>query len=186
MTAQTSRRLVGHPIVVDARSLDLGGFYEVIAASALDRVLAEKSDVLALVAHRAHAVLARTTSGTLQLERDRIGLRAVIDLPHTSLANDTAELVRRGDWCGMSFSFVALSDVWDFSGAVPVRTVMDMTVKEISVCTWPAYPSTSVTVERARSVSGQARQWAKPWQPSIAFRERMLRVHPPFPLARSQ
>jgi len=52
--------------------------------------------------------------------------------------------IRRGDVSGMSFSFRAVKDDWSKGGAI--RTVQDMLVREVSVCTFPAYSTTEVAM----------------------------------------
>ena len=47
--------LRGHAIVFGARSLDLGGFVEIIRPSAVDRTIAEKTDLRALWNHNSES-----------------------------------------------------------------------------------------------------------------------------------
>ena len=69
---------------VTERSYDVAGgppygFVETIARGAFSKTLSEKPDVVLLVNHGG-LPLARTTSGTLELDEDDTGLRAVARL----------------------------------------------------------------------------------------------------------
>lgn len=139
------KRLEGFAIVFDTLSVDLGGFREKIAPEAVDRALNEGADVRALFDHDPGKVLGRTRAGTLTLRKDRQGLRAVIEPDlEISYARDVVRSVARGDISGMSFGFRVLSDEWDYEGKMPIRTVTDMKLSEVSIVSWPAYEATSV------------------------------------------
>lgn len=153
------RRLRGHAIVFHRRSVDLGGFYEIIAPSAVDRTLREALDVRALVDHDTAKVMGRTKSGTLALKKDRKGLHIDVDPPNTSYSRDLIEVVDRGDVSGMSFRFRVMPDGsdWDLDedGRL-VRTVTDMIFDEVSFVTFPAYEETDVTVAKRSLEAFQA------------------------------
>jgi HK97 family phage prohead protease len=166
------RRIHGHAIIFNALSHDLGGFIEQVAPEAVDRTLREAADVHALYNHDYGAVLGRTKSGTLRLEKDRRGLAVTIDPPDPTTPANLLELIRRGDVSGMSFRFRTLEDGWDFkTGPLPIRTLHDIEITEITVTPRPAYPSTDVAV---RSLEHAVR--SQGWHPSISFRERWLKV----------
>jgi HK97 family phage prohead protease len=165
------RKIRGLAIVFDSLSVDLGGFREVIRASAVDRTL-QDGDVRALVDHETSKVLGRTKSGTLQLRKTRKGLEVVIDPPNTSYARDILESVDRGDVSGMSFRFRVMpnGDEWEVSDeGETTRFVTDMKFDEVSIVTFPAYGQTDVQVAQ-RSLQ-QFRQDAKGSR--LAFLERM-------------
>lgn len=149
------KRLEGYAIVFNARSQDLGGFVEQIAPEAVDRAINDGEDVRALFDHDAGKVLGRTRAGTLTLRKDSKGLRALIepDLEIT-YARDVVRSVARGDISGMSFGFRVLSDEWDYEGKMPLRTVTDMRLSEVSIVTWPAYTQTDI---QARHIAGAIR-----------------------------
>lgn len=144
-----SGKLVGHAAVFNKRSLDLGGFTEVIKPGAFASSL--DNDVRALIDHGGIAI-ARTANGTLRLSEDDIGLKVEIDLPDTTAGRDIQESVRRGDVDQMSFGFTVREGGQSFSededGTV-IRTLTDLNVLEASIVTFPAYPDTDVA---ARSV----------------------------------
>lgn len=154
------RRIRGMAIVFNTRSVNLGGFVEIIAPEAVDRTLRDAGDVRALVDHDTGKVLGRTKSGTLELKKDRNGLKVVIDPPNTSYARDIMESVSRGDVSGMSFRFRIMPDgqEWDVDEdtGVYVRTVTDMTFDEVSVVSFPAYSDTHVDVAKRSLLAFQA------------------------------
>ena len=69
-----------------------------------DGVLQEDGlDCVALFNHDSNHVLGRSTSGTLRLSVDEVGLRYEIDPPESR--QDIIELIERGDVAGSSFAF---------------------------------------------------------------------------------
>lgn len=140
------RKIKGYAIVFNALSQDLGGFREIIKPSAVDRTLSEALDVRALVDHDSGKVIGRTRSGTLALRKDKKGLRVEIDPANTTAGRDILESVQRGDVSGMSFSFRTLTDEWRMEDGETIREVLDMTISEVSIVSFPAYQQTSVEV----------------------------------------
>lgn len=136
-------KITGIPILFFSRSVNLGDFVEEFAPSAVDRIFTEGTDVRALVSHDPLRVLGRVSAGTLKLTKDARGLHAEIDLPATSYADDLVEARRRGDAPGWSFAFRTRRDAWVLEGDLPVRTVLDAEIIEVSAgVVWPAYPQT--------------------------------------------
>jgi HK97 family phage prohead protease len=143
--AADNKRMVGYAIVFNSLSVDLGGFREIIAPEAVDRTINEGMDVRALVDHDTSKVIGRTRAGTLELRKDARGMRVTIEPDlEISYARDIMRAVARGDVSGMSFGFRVVGDDWNYDGKMPIRTVTDMTVSEVSVVTFPAYERTDV------------------------------------------
>jgi HK97 family phage prohead protease len=152
-TDDGSKRIGGYAIVFDELSENLGGFREVISPSAVDSV--DFSRTVALFNHDSSKVLGSTASGTLELERDEMGLRFSLDVPATTYAADLYEMVQRRDINGASFGFFIADggDDWAMGDDdIPVRTVTQISdVPEVSVgVVFPAYPQSSTVVHRAR------------------------------------
>jgi HK97 family phage prohead protease len=169
-------KIVGHAIVCDVRSRDLGGFVEVVAPAAIERAVT--GDVVALYNHDAGAVLGRTPK-TLTLTKDARGLAFVLDPAPTQAGRDALELVRRGDITGASFGFRTLRDNWTRDGAITVRTLLDIEVHEISLTALPSYQQTDVSVA-LRSLHTQPfacdTQRVVPGTQRIAYLRRQLRL----------
>jgi len=159
MDPSGDRKLRGYAIRFHDLSQDLGGFKERILPEAIDRTLSEALDVRALVDHDSSKIIGRTRAGTLSLKKDSKGLRVEIDPPNTTAARDILESVARGDVSGMSFAFRVMEDDWHMEDDLPVREVIDMRVSEVSIVSFPAYPSTDVQVaQRALSQFRQAQR----------------------------
>lgn len=140
------KKMVGYAAKFNERSVDLGGFYEVLAPGAFDRAIHESHDVRALIDHNPTLILARTTSGTLGLSVDETGLLADIDPPDTQAARDLQVSMERGDVTGMSFGFFVVRDEWKTENRTPMRIVHDLDLFDVSIVTYPAYPQTEVSM----------------------------------------
>ena len=138
--------IVGYAAVFDAMSNDLGGFREKIRPGAFTETLERQDDVAALFSHDSSSVLGRRSAGTLRLEQDSVGLRVEIDAPNTTIGRDVVESIRRGDLDAMSFGFVVEEEEWARDDEGEVRTLNSVSLFDVSVVTWPAYPDTSVAV----------------------------------------
>lgn len=103
-------------------------------------------DQLALWSHDISKVLGRTKNNTLRLIEDDIGLRFELDLPNTTLGNDTYESVKRSDIDGVSFGFRAEEQDWENRNTNNVvRNVTKAKLVEISLVGLPAYPDSEVS-----------------------------------------
>ncbi len=151
--------LSGWAAVWDSPTVIGGAWEEVVAPTAFDKALADiaegRADVVLVVDHDPHQLLARTRSGTLKLSKDSHGLKVEATLPDTTLGKDIAELVRRGDAYGMSFSFLPRKDGETWEGNR--RTLRDVQLFDVSVVrTQPAYSATEVSV-RAKQEADRRR-----------------------------
>lgn len=141
--------LSGYGIVYNEWSDDLGGFREIVMPGAATKTLAESPDIRSALDHG--PLLARTRSKTLKLTEDDYGVRYEIDLPDTQVGRDTAEMVRRGDIWGSSFSFRAIRDRYYGENNETRRELLEVQVFEMGPVADPAYPQTSVSL---RSLPG--------------------------------
>ena len=121
------------------------GFIEYIAPGAFSKAIG-RDDVRALMNHDANYVLGRNRAGTLELSEDSSGLRVVIKPPSTQWANDLLVNMRRGDINQMSFAFSVDDEEWSTENDYPKRTLKDLHLYDVSVVTYPAYPSTTAAV----------------------------------------
>ena len=165
---EQSRVVVGTPIVFGVRSVNLTPWsdyrevYEVMEPGSISDELLRSSDVILNLNHsnKVTDVLGRCRNGegTLKLTRNVKDIGSECELPKTNAANDTLELIRRGDITGMSFAF---EDDWEDSEngvsyermknedhdgkEVWVRHVKRVTaLYDVSIVTHPAYEQTSV------------------------------------------
>lgn len=146
------RTLRGHAAVFNVLSEDLGGFRERIAPGAFADVLDD--DVRLLVDHEPPP-LARTKAGTLRLHEDERGLAFEADLPDTTAARDLRESVSRGDVDGASFRFVVSEEQWEGD----VRTIVRVgQLRDVTVATYPAYPTASIELRSRNTTGGERRQ----------------------------
>ena len=170
-----SREIEGRPIVFGVRSVNLTPLsttrkvYEVLEPGCISRELLQKSDVVLNLNHNSDVVnvLGRHRNNperdTLLLALRADGIDCRCDLPKTNNANDTLELIRRGDITGMSFAFsdddedtengVSLERTNDIEDGKEVwlRHVKRITgLYDVSIVTHPAYDQTTV-VSREQS-----------------------------------
>src|SRR5947209_1729808 len=98
-------KITKFPVVFDSDSVDLGGFIETIAPSAVDRTLRNSSEVVALVNHNSDMPLGRRSAHTLALAKRDRGLQAIIDVDEgVTFAADFLRILDRGDAPGGSFA----------------------------------------------------------------------------------
>ena len=165
---QQSREVNGRAIVFGVRSVNLTPWsstrvvYEVLEPGCLTQELLNRSDVVYNLNHNSNVtnVLGRfrnTEKDTLKLELRADGVYNRCDLPNTTAANDTLELIKRGDISGQSFAF---EDDWEDTEngvsyertnetidgkEVWIRHVKRITgLYDVSIVTHPAYEQTSV------------------------------------------
>jgi HK97 family phage prohead protease len=160
--ASFDRGLIGMAIVFNQRSVDLGGFIEIVKPTAVDRTLENTPvDVRSLWNHESGQTLGRTTAKTLELSKTRTGLQAGIRLP--TWASGQRESVERRDVSGMSFGFRVWDDEWHLEDGIPLREIISMEFHEVSPVSFPAYEQTTVDVaERpTRRSLGYLERWHK-------------------------
>ena len=176
-----SREIEGRPIVFGVRSVNLTPWsstrkvYEVLEPGCISRELLQKSDVVLNLNHNSDVVnvLGRYRNNpehdTLKLEMRGDGIDCRCDLPRTNNANDTLELIKRGDITGMSFAFS--DDYEDTENGVSYERTNDVEdgkevwlrhVKringlfDVSIVTHPAYEQTSVATREQSEVIDKA------------------------------
>jgi len=135
-------RLSGYAAVFNDASVPLP-FKERIAPGSFRKTLAEMPDVRLLINHEG-LPLARTKNDTLTLTEDDRGLRFNAELADTQEARDIYTLVNRGDVDQMSFAFRVIRQNWNKDRSERTLTEVSLADGDISVVTYPAYPTTSV------------------------------------------
>ena len=141
-TKEDGKELVtGYGSIFNSRSENLGGFYEYISPTAISKETIEKSDVRALINHDANLILARNTSGTLDLTVDEKGLKYSFQIPETSYGKDLAINMKNGNLNQSSFAFTVADDEWNTDeDGNDIRTITAIDrLYDISVVSYPAY-----------------------------------------------
>lgn len=139
-------RLSGYAAVFNDASVPLP-FKERIAPGAFRKTLSEMPDVRLLINHEG-LPLARTKNGTLSLTEDDRGLYFNADLADTQEARDLWTLVQRGDVDQMSFAFRVIRQNWSKDKTERTLTEVSLADGDVSVVTYPAYPTTSVEARK--------------------------------------
>ena len=166
---EQSRTIEGTPIVFGVRSVNLTPWsdtravFEVLERGCITPELLKRSDVLLNLNHSNMVpdILGRfrnTDKDTLQLTLNEDNVECRCDLPNTNNANDTLELMKRGDITGMSFAFS--DDYQDSENGVSYERTDEKTedgkevwlrhvkritgLYDVSIVTHPAYEQTSV------------------------------------------
>lgn len=154
-----NRHIEGYGSVFNKRSLDLGGFTEVIAPGAFDGVI-EESDVKCYLDHNPNrGILARSRNGegSLTLSVDDEGLKYSFDAPHTALGDEVIEGLVRGDYSQSSFAFTVQDESWtkEEDGRY-LRTITKVNrLYDVSIVADPAYPDTSVAMRSLDAFKAQ-------------------------------
>ncbi|TIW20310.1 MAG: HK97 family phage prohead protease [Mesorhizobium sp.] len=142
----------GYAVVYNSETNIGGMFREKISPKAFDKSILERPDVLALWNHNYDRPLGRTSSGTLDLRSDRIGLYFGLS-PDDSTPDGLTAIgnVRRQDVSGCSFGFTVTRETWDDGDdtQLPLRIVEEAVLWEVSLCPDPAYNETSASLSRS-------------------------------------
>lgn len=162
-TTNAGNVITGRPIVFGERT-DLGYFDEIIEPGALDGT--DLTDVRFLVNHDTTKIpLARSRrnngNSTMQLVVDPQGLQifATLDTENNADARALWSAVNRGDITGMSFMFSINGRSWENEESDhPTRRITSIgSVVEVSACTFPAYPTTSIDARSKNDALESAR-----------------------------
>lgn len=156
LASPESRKLVGHAAVFNQVANIGDMFRERIAQGAFKNALA-KCDVVARRNHNPDTLLGRTSSGTLRLWEDEVGLAFELDLPATRDGDDVLVLVKRTDIRGMSFAFWGADDKWT---SPEDRTIVDVgDLIDVSPVFNPAYAGTTVALRsRGEHLAAEQRE----------------------------
>jgi HK97 family phage prohead protease len=142
--------------------------HEVLEKGCITPELLQRSDVILNLNHSNMVpdVLGRfrnTDKDTLQLTLNEDNMECRCEMPHTNNADDTLELMKRGDITGMSFAFS--DDYQDSENGVSYERTEERTADgkevwlrhvkritglyDVSIVTHPAYEQTSVGTREA-------------------------------------
>lgn len=130
-------------------SADGSPFRETISPTAFESAISDGDVIDFYAEHDSDKLLATTANGSLVLRVDDQGLYMEAQILDTNDGRDTYELIKTGVITSMSFGFIVLDDSWDMDGGdfddgVPLRTVNELFLKEVSAVRFPAYLSSSI------------------------------------------
>lgn len=135
----------GYVTIWDALSLDLGGFQERVKKGAYTEGLKAR-DQYVFFDHEPGNILGSVAAGTATFKEDDTGLLVTCKLPNTTLGNDVACLLERGDLSKMSVGFYCDDEEWTKDNGTVIRTITQATVFEASFVSRPAFPDTSAAI----------------------------------------
>lgn len=151
----------GYAAIYDEET-DIGGvFREVIRPGAFRSAIERGDDVTLNINHNDNFLLARTSSGTLELREDKKGLWVRSELDPSD--PDVARLVpkmRRGDLSKMSFAFSVPEGGQNWSTSadgMDVREIKDVMLFDVSVVSTPAYNGTSIALRSKDEAKREAK-----------------------------
>lgn len=144
--ASTGTMISGFAALFHSEAIIAGEFRERLAPGCFSRSLRE-NDILALLHHDSARVLGRTSSGTLRLIEDAKGLWFELDADPTTPEGQTAlGTVRRQDIRGCSFGFRVLREDWEETRGLPLRTILEVDLFEVTLTASPAYAATTASI----------------------------------------
>lgn len=139
-------------VATDASSHILGKegkkkWREVIAPGTFRNAIAKakrlKEGIDLLADHDTKKILASTANGSLKLEEDEVGLYFEATVSPTSYGRDLYVLVKDGIIKGLSFGMKVLNEDWSLAAdGMPLRTISEIELFEVSALKTPAYPTT--------------------------------------------
>lgn len=138
----------GYFSVFNSRTQLIPGMHEEVLPEAFDETLG--NDIRALTNHDTTLVLGRNKSGSLQLTADSRGLFGRVEINEDDAdAMNLYARVQRGDIDQCSFGFNILDEEVSYleNGDVLFR-LKKVDLHEVSICTFPAYPETSVQARK--------------------------------------
>lgn len=139
-------RIQGYAALFNVESRELPFGREIIAPGAFTKTISE-GDVKAFWAHQPGMPIASTRNGTLSLREDSRGLFVDMTPDDTSWSQDAIKSVRAGTVDGFSFGFRKIRDEWRTAeDGVPLRTLREVELFEVSPDPNPAYEGTDIAV----------------------------------------
>ena len=143
-------------------------FREQFSPGAFDEVI--NDDIIAYFNHNPDLILGRTSSGTLKVWSDEVGLHYKLEVPDTTVGRDLSISMKRNDVRHSSFSFGIKEDKWsrDEQGD-NIRTVSKTSILvDVSPVVRPAYPQTLSQLAQ-RSLDSFLTELSKPEEEARAI-----------------
>lgn len=164
--------ITGLGIVFNKRSVNLGGFVEVIKPESVVGI--DWNDVVSMVNHDTNMVVGRSPN-TLKISVDEIGVRYNIEPSEKTIYRDLMIDVTRGDIKGSSFGFTVEKNGEDWKeddNGVMVRTITKFRrIYDLSPVVFPAYPDTTAAKRSMEDFLKSKRQEIKQFSRGRAEKE---------------
>lgn len=149
----TGRRISLLAVPYGVPSSDLGGFREVYEQGCFSEGLGE--DPRVLFNHDSSMVLGRESAKTAHFWEDAEGVHVDCEAPQTPWADGLLVSMRRGDITQASAAFWITKYRWEQRNGERTRVVERAVMRESSVASFPAYESTSATVQPTSELSAE-------------------------------
>lgn len=112
-------------------------------AEALAKARMKEQDIDFLFEHDKDRILSSTANASLLLEEDEVGLYMEAKISKTSWGKDLFVLIKDNIVRGLSFGMKVLREDWSRGAdGIPLRTITDIELYEISALKAPAYQNT--------------------------------------------
>lgn len=149
---ETEHLLINGIIKTDTLSHLLGkgknNWYEKISKGvfkrAIESVFNEGKAIDLLLNHSKDKLLASTINQSLRLIEESDGLHFEASLSNTTYARDLHTLIKDGLIGNLSFGMIVKKDDWSYLNGIPLRTIKEIELLEISVIKTGAYPETAI------------------------------------------
>lgn len=136
---------------------NIGPFKETISRGAFDNVLkSDDLDCRALINHDPSQIIGRTSSGTLELFSDDIGLKYRVKLGNQQYATDLYESIQRGDISQSSFAFTIQDQTWSEDRSLRSVDIVS-TLLDVSPVCYPAFKEATV-VARSEEIKEEKKK----------------------------
>lgn len=120
-------------------------FRETIEQGVFTRAIQKAQRVDFLSMHDKNQILSSTDNNSLELRETPQGLQMDASISGTSWGRDTYQLITDGIIKGMSFGMKVLKQDWSMGqDGIPLRTIKDIDIFEVSAVRSPAYKSSSI------------------------------------------
>jgi HK97 family phage prohead protease len=150
ITDVNSRTIKGTAVVFNVKSVDLGGFQEIVLPEAITQELIDRSDIVMLFNHNGMMVpLARSRNGkgSLMVTVTDTGVDFEFEAKNTALGTEVLEAIKAGDLSACSFAFRVAENgcKWvKVTNEMYLRTISEIDlIKDLSIVIDPAYTETS-------------------------------------------
>lgn len=140
---------------------------ETILPGAFRDFLSKERDVKVLWNHNHDIVLGSTGNKTAMLKEDEVGLFGSVEINRAdSEAMNAYARVSRGDVSGCSFGFDIgeMKEEIDDTGVYRTSIIKVNPLYEVSPCTFPAYPSTTISARCRERVGNLKRRKIDVWK----------------------